>query len=232
MLLFYECFEDGNVAPKFSFYFSSIGQKLISAFTGLFLCAFLVIHLSGNLLLFKNDGGQAFNQYAEANASSWIMRSLEVVLFAGIIIHFFWGVRIWLKNRRARPLDYHENHPSENSSLFSRVMYLSGSGILFFLVVHLRSFWAPMRFGGGDRIFLYDIVSTAFRNPLYDSLYIVALAFLAYHLRQGFQSAFQTFGVRPIWRKAIDGIAAVFWMIIPIGFALMPVYFLWIRGAR
>jgi succinate dehydrogenase / fumarate reductase, cytochrome b subunit len=220
------------VAKIFSFYYSSIGQKLISALTGLFLCAFLIIHLSGNLLLFNNDGGLAFNHYAETNASSWIMRSLEFVLFAGFIIHIFWGVRIWLHNRRARPLDYHESHPSENSSLFSRVMYLSGSGILFFLIVHLQSFWAPMRFSGGDKIFLYDIVSAAFQNPLYDCLYIVALAFLAYHLRQGFQSAFQTFGVRPIWREAIDWIAAIFWIIIPIGFASMPIYFLWIRGAR
>jgi succinate dehydrogenase / fumarate reductase, cytochrome b subunit len=217
---------------NYSFYGSSIGQKFISALTGLFLCTFLIIHLSGNLLLFKNDGGLAFNHYAEANASSWIIRSLEIVLFAGFLIHIFWGVRIWFLNRRARPLGYHENHPSENSSLFSRVMVLSGSAILFFLIVHLRSFWAPMRFSGDSMISLYGIVSAAFQNPFYDCLYIAALAFLAYHLRQGFQSAFQTFGVRPIWRKAIDGIAVIFWMIIPIGFAVMPLYFLLIRGAR
>jgi succinate dehydrogenase / fumarate reductase, cytochrome b subunit len=215
-----------------SFYSSSIGQKIISAFTGLFLCAFLVIHFSGNVLLFKHDDGQAFNNYAETNASSWIMRSLEVVLIAGFLIHIFWGVRTWFLNRRARPLDYSENHPSENSSLFSRIMLLSGSVIFFFLIVHLRSFWVPMRFGGEEEISLYHIVRTAFQDPIYDGIYLVALALLAYHLRQGFQSAFQTFGVRPAWRKTIDGIAVVFWMLIPIGFACMPIYFLLTGGAR
>jgi succinate dehydrogenase / fumarate reductase cytochrome b subunit len=37
--------------------FSSVGRKFVMAITGLFLCTFLVVHLSGNLLLFKNDGG-------------------------------------------------------------------------------------------------------------------------------------------------------------------------------
>jgi succinate dehydrogenase / fumarate reductase, cytochrome b subunit len=220
------------MAKTFSFYYSSIGQKSISALTGLFLCAFLVVHLSGNLLLFKNDGGTAFNNYAEANASSWIIRVLEVVLFAGIVIHIYWGARIWIFNRRARPQRYVVNHPSEDSSLFSRVMLLSGSVIFFFLIVHLKSFWAPMRLSGAHGISLHDIVKTAFQNPLYDGFYILSLSLLAYHLRQGFQSAFQTFGLRPQWRKAIDGVAAIFWLIVPIGFASMPLYFLWTKGVR
>jgi succinate dehydrogenase / fumarate reductase, cytochrome b subunit len=89
-----------------------------------------------------------------------------------------------------------------------------------------------MRFGGGEEISLYRIVKSAFQNPIYDCLYIAALALLAYHLRQGFQSAFQTFGMRPAWRKAIDWIAAVFWVILPLGFASMPIYFLLTGGAR
>ncbi len=214
------------------FYNSSIGQKIVSALTGLFLCTFLVIHLSGNLLLFKNDGGRAFNEYAGANASNLLIRSLEIVLFAGFLIHIIWGFRIWLLNRRARPQDYVENHPSENTSLFSRVMFLSGSVIFFFLIVHLKSFWVPMRFGGGHEISLYNIVKTAFQNPMYDGFYILSLSFLAYHLRQGFQSAFQTFGLRPRWRKAIDWVAVIFWLVIPIGFASMPIYFLCTKGVR
>jgi succinate dehydrogenase / fumarate reductase, cytochrome b subunit len=221
-----------GMAKTFSFYHSSIGQKIISALTGLFLCAFLVIHLSGNLLLFENDGGQAFNNYAEANASSLIIRFLEVILFTGMLIHIYWGIRIWLLNRRARPQGYMVTHPSENSSLFSRVMLLSGSIILFFLIVHLKSFWVPMRFSGEHEISLYDIVKTAFQDPLYDGVYILSLSLLAYHLRQGFQSAFQTFGLRSQWRKAIDWIAALFWLIIPIGFASMPLYFLFTKGVR
>jgi ferredoxin len=73
------------MARPISFYGSSIGQKIISALTGLFLCAFLIVHLCGNLLLFRSDGGRAFDEHARANASSGLIRSLEVVLFAGFI---------------------------------------------------------------------------------------------------------------------------------------------------
>jgi succinate dehydrogenase / fumarate reductase cytochrome b subunit len=220
------------MAKTVTFYSSSIGQKIISALTGLFLCAFLVVHLAGNLLLFKGDGGRAFNEYAAANASSWLVRSLEVLLFAGFLVHIVWGFRVWLFNRRGRIQGYVVNHPSENSSLFSRVTFLSGSVVFFFLVVHLKSFWVPMRFNGGQETALFDIVQDAFQNPVYDGFYILSLSFLAYHLRQGFQSAFQTFGLRPLWRKAIDWTAAVFWLAIPAGFASIPIYFLWTAGVR
>ena len=214
-----------------SLYRSSIGQKIVSALTGLFLCSFLVVHISGNMLLFKNDGGRAFNEYATSNASSPLMRTLEIGLFAGFCIHIFWGVQYWFFNRRARPLKYSLRRASECSDLFSRIMLLSGSIVLLFLVVHLKSFWVPMRFSGGKEPPLFPIVQAAFQNPLYDLFYIACLALLAYHLRQGFQSAFQTLGVRPIWRKAIESIAILFWLILPVGFASMPVFFL-LKGAR
>jgi len=213
-----------------SFYSSSIGQKIISAITGLFLCAFLVVHISGNLLLFKNDGGRAFNEYAASNASNLLIRSIEIVLFAGFLIHIYWGIRIWLFDRRARKRDYAVYHPSENSSLSSRIMIISGSIVLLFLIVHLRSFWVPMRFGG-EEVSLFLTVQTAFQNPIYDALYLACLVLLGYHLHQGFQSALQTFGVRPFWRKAIEWIAVIFWLIIPAGFASMPIYFLFTKGA-
>jgi succinate dehydrogenase / fumarate reductase cytochrome b subunit len=47
-------------------------------------------------------------------------------------------------------------------------------------------------------------------------------------LRHGFQSAFQTFGLRRTrytWLIELVGLA--FWLIIPIAFAAIPLYFLW-----
>jgi succinate dehydrogenase / fumarate reductase, cytochrome b subunit len=219
------------MAKTLSLYGSSIGQKIVSALTGLFLCAFLVIHVSGNLLLFKNDGGASFNQYAAAASSSLLIRSIEIVLFAGFAIHIFWGVRVWIFNRRARPRNYAEYNPSENSSLFSRIMLLSGAIVLFFLIVHLKGFWVPIRFGALD-LSDYELVRTAFENPLYDLFYILCLVLLAFHLRQGFQSAFQSVGVRPLWLKAIDMVAIIFWLLIPAAFAAMPLYFLLAKGGR
>ena len=42
---------------SFGFLTSSIGRKILMGLTGLFLCSFLVVHLVGNFLLFKADGG-------------------------------------------------------------------------------------------------------------------------------------------------------------------------------
>jgi succinate dehydrogenase / fumarate reductase cytochrome b subunit len=69
-------------------------------------------------------------------------------------------------------------------------------------------------------------VAEAFQNPLYDVFYLVALVFLGYHLKHGFQSAFQTLGLRnPKYEQIIDIVGIIFWLIIPVCFAAMPVYF-------
>jgi succinate dehydrogenase / fumarate reductase, cytochrome b subunit len=213
------------MAKTLSLYGSSIGQKFVSALTGFFLCVFLVVHVSGNLLLFKNDGGESFNQYAAAASSSLLIRGIEIILFAGFVIHIFWGLRVWIFNKRARPTNYAEYHPSENSSLFSRIMLLSGIVVLFFLVVHLKSFWVPIRFGV-QTLSDYDLVKLAFQDPLYDIFYIACLVLLAFHLRQGFQSAFQSIGLRPLWLKTVENAAIIFWLLIPAAFTAMPLYFL------
>jgi succinate dehydrogenase / fumarate reductase cytochrome b subunit len=77
---------------------------------------------------------------------------------------------------------------------------------------------------------MYEMVRVAFSNPVYDGFYVVAMTLLGYHLRHGFQAAFQTFGLRPGREKIIDLVAIVFWLLIPIGYAIMPLYFLWGRS--
>lgn len=210
------------------FYNSSIGQKIFVGLTGLFLCSFLIVHLAGNLLMFRNDGGLAYNAFSEFMSTNVFIRTLEIVLLAGFVFHILFGFRVWLAARRARPQPYVMNRPSENSTFASRWAFWTGSFVFIFLVVHMNSFWVPTRFGAGERS-TYDLVTAAFRSPSYDAFYIVALIFLGYHLRHGFQSAFQTFGVRPCWQRPIDLVAIVFWLLFPIGFASMPLYFLWIH---
>lgn len=206
-------------------YSSSVGQKLLVGLTGLFLCTFLIVHLSGNTLLFRNDGGAAFNQYSHFMATNLGIRILEVGLTLGFLLHIFFSLRVWWHNRSSRPEEYRRNKPSENSTLVSRTTIVTGSAVFIFLVVHLKSFFVPSRLTGDPRP-MYDLVAEAFRSPLYDGFYLVALALLGFHLRHGFQSAFQTFGLRPGLRPIVDAIAILFWLIIPIGYATMPVYFL------
>lgn len=206
-------------------YSSSLGQKLLMGLTGLFLVSFLIVHLSGNMLLLVNDGGEAFNTFAEFMATNIAIRTLEIVLLAGFILHIFFGLRVWLHNRGARPDRYMANRPSENSSFASRWAFVTGSIVFIFLVIHMYSFWVPTRFSGDSNS--YEMVSTAFQSPAYDAFYIVALILLAFHLRHGFQSAFQTLGLRSGWRRPVDGVAVIFWLVFPVLFSSLPLYFLW-----
>jgi succinate dehydrogenase / fumarate reductase, cytochrome b subunit len=210
-----------------SLYNSSVGQKFIVGLTGLFLCSFLVVHLSGNMLLFRKDGGQAFEHYSEFMSTNVGIRTMEIVLALGFLVHIIMAVIVWAQNRIARPVRYEVNRPSENSTLSSRVMFVTGSIVFIFLVVHLRTFFVPVRFATGVKPMMFDLVQGAFSNPFYDAFYIVAMILLGYHLKHGFQSAFQTFGIRPHYRRVVDAIAVIFWLVIPAAFATMPLFFLW-----
>jgi succinate dehydrogenase / fumarate reductase cytochrome b subunit len=209
------------------FYTSSVGRKLLMGLTGSFLCSFLVVHIYINLYLFKQDAGRTFDAYSEFMATYPLIRPLEIVLFAGFLLHAVIGVWLWITNRQARPKRYAVNKSSENSELTSRIGFLTGGIVFLFLVVHINSFFVQSRFITSGRT-MYEIVAEAFRNPFYDAFYVVALVFLGYHLKHGFQSAFQTFGIRSTrYQPLIDLVAILFWLIIPLGFAAMPLYFLW-----
>ena len=128
-----------------SFYHSSVGKKILMSLAGLFLCSFLVIHLSGNLALFKNDNGESFNHYSEFMAHNPVIRSTEILLVAGFLLHMFLGGTLWLKNRAARPEKYSAYKLSDNTPFESRNTMLSGSIVLFFLIVHLKQFFLPSK---------------------------------------------------------------------------------------
>lgn len=207
-------------------YHSSIGKKFVVGTTGLLLCAYLIVHLGGNLLLFKDDGGKSFDMYAEVLPSLLVIRIIEIGLFAIFLAHIITGTYVWLQNRKARPTKYALNRPAENSSVFSRTMFLTGSIVFIFLVIHMMQFWFPSRFAT-EHVSMYGLVRGALQNPVYGIFYIIAMGLLAFHLRHGFQSAAQTFGLSTqSYRGIIEAIGAIFWLLIPLAFASMPVYFL------
>ena len=210
-----------------SLYRSSVGKKLLMGLTGFCLCGFLIFHLGGNMLLFKSDSGRAFDAYADVLPALYFIRIIELVLFAIILFHIFMGTLLWFKNKFTRPETYEENNPGENSSLTSRTMFLTGSIVFVFLVIHMRSFWFTSRYQAGENFSMYALVKSSFGSPAYSLLYVAAMVILAFHLHHGFQSAMQTFGLRNRkYERLIDLAGMVFWLLIPLFFALMPVYFL------
>ena len=212
---------------------SSVGKKVVMSLSGLFLCSFLVVHLVINLfaLNVKTDGGAEFDTYAHFMATYPLIRPLEWILFGGFLLHAFLGIYLVIVNRQARPVRYESNSANENSSWISRLAWLTGILVGVFLVVHVNTFFVQSRSFFGSAPFdgrpMIELIKDAFRSKLYVSFYVIALIFLGYHLKHGFQSAFQTLGLRVgKFEKLINLIAAIFWLVIPIGFALIPLYFL------
>ncbi|MGY3055078.1 succinate dehydrogenase / fumarate reductase cytochrome b subunit [Pedobacter sp. UYEF25] len=215
---------------------SSIGKKYIMGITGIFLILFLIVHCFINSMIFFNDGGLTFNEGAHFMASNWIIRAGEVVLFLGLITHIVQGLRLWIQNRKARPIRYAVTNGNANSKWYSRSMGLLGTLLLIFLIVHLSNFWVVSRFTGIDKYDgvtgldanghenLYFIMHAVFQNLSIVILYVLAMISLCYHLLHGFSSAFQTLG----WNHAkyngiIKGAGVWYAVVICILFAAMPI---------
>ena len=202
--------------------------------TGLFLCSFLVVHLIGNLQLFNNDGGHAFNVYSHFMGHNPVIRVMEFVLLAGFVFHIWDAVALTRRNKAARPVAYAVNHSEQNSNWSSRNMGLLGTVILVFLIIHLYNFFLPTKTGGLDKVMidgvlvdnLYIRVAESFKIWWYVVIYVISMIALAYHLMHGFQSAFQTLGLNhKKYTPAIKAFGYAFSIIVCLGFAVMPLYF-------
>ena len=218
-----------------SFLTSSAGRKVLMSLTGLFLCSFLLVHMAGNFSLLSSDGGQSFNEYAKFMTTFPLIKVLSIGTFIIIILHVVQGILLALKNRNSRPDKYVSKASGKGSTWASRNMALLGIIILVFVIVHLQSFWFKMKFGyiptvnygSGEVKDLYTIVVTAFKNPLYVGFYLISLAALAFHLIHGFQSAFQSLGIRHTkYTPIIKTIGYAFAILVPLGFASQPLFVL------
>ena len=208
---------------------SSVGRKVTMALSGIFLCSFLIVHLTINLFALNakpdGTGAEMFTQYGDFMATHPIIRPLEWMLFAGFILHAVLGLVLTIKNRQARPVQYEMNKASENSSWVSRLSWLTGIFVGVFLVVHINTFFVQSRFIVHRP--MIDLIKEAFASPEYVAFYLVALVFLAYHMKHGVQSAFQTFGLNVgKYKSLVAAVGVIFWLVIPAAFALIPLYFL------
>ncbi|MBI9070520.1 MAG: succinate dehydrogenase cytochrome b subunit [Melioribacteraceae bacterium] len=211
---------------------SSIGKKILMAVTGISLILFLVGHLSGNMALFANDGGKSFNAYAEFLHHLPGLMVIEIILASVFLLHILNALRLWVENKKARPVKYAVNASSKNSTIFSRTMVQTGSIILIFLIVHLKNFWYEyVILKSNDNLF--EIVVETFKDPVYSGLYILAMILLGFHLNHGFQSAFQTFGWNhKKYTPFINFLGAIYSIAMAVGFASMPIYFLFFYGGN
>lgn len=205
------------------------------AFTGFFLITFLIVHAGINSSIFLNDNGKTFNVVGRFMSHNWIVRFLELGLFAGLILHIIQGLMLWRQNVAARPIKYYSNKPEKNSTWYSRSMGLLGTLLLIFLVIHLSHFYVGTKvalYAHNDAPHnLYAEMHEVFQQWWVVVIYLLGIVALFWHLMHGFQSAFQSLGINnkrfiPIINAAGMG----YTVIICLAFALMPIafYFGWI----
>jgi succinate dehydrogenase / fumarate reductase cytochrome b subunit len=158
---------------------------------------------------------------------------MEIILVVGFLAHIIDAVLLTKANKAAQPVKYAMD--KKNSSWYSRNMGLTGSIILAFLVLHLQSFWYQYKFGevvyvldsNGESIKdMYTIVITAFQQSWYAGIYVIAMVLLGSHLNHGFQSAFQSVGLRhKKYTPTIKKLGTAFSVLITLGFISFPIYF-------
>ena len=226
-----------------SIVWSSVIKKLINAVTGLVLCMFIVIHLMGNITLLTGHA-EAFNSYSHFLLSTGVLIYLaEIGLTAFFLLHIFTAVMVWWDKQTARPVAYGKTAAAgapSKKTISSRTMIYTGVVLFVFTVYHLITFkYGPgiaegysMEVDGVVIRDLYRLTMEVFSRPGYVIGYVAAMAFMGFHLRHGFWSAFQSLGMNhPRWTPVIYGLALLFAVIMAVGFLILPIIIYFRGGA-
>jgi len=214
---------------------TSLSRKYWMAASGLFLIIFLTQHFTINFLSVISE--ESFNRVSHFMGTNPVVQFLlQPVLLFGVVFHFVAGFILEIKNRQSRPVKYAVYSPAANSSWMSRNMIFSGMVILLFLGLHFYDFWIPEmneKYIQGDmsglnqegRFRYYEELVHKFTDPIRVAIYCLSFVFLSLHLMHGFQSAFQSLGVRhPKYTPGIKKFGTAFAILIPLGFIVIAVY--------
>ncbi len=215
---------------------SIIFRKVLASLSGLFLVVFLIGHLIGNFQLFipGEIGKTQFNKYALFMTTNPIVFILSMITYLSILMHIALTIYLTIISKKARPVKYYNPSVSNTSSWASRNMTILGIIILFFIVIHMKSFWYEMHFGkmpyqileDGSKIKdLHQITIQAFKNGWYSLFYIFCMLFLGFHLYHGVQSGLQTIGLKTKkYSSSLNNFGLLISILIPSAFALIPLY--------
>jgi succinate dehydrogenase / fumarate reductase cytochrome b subunit len=220
-----------------SLFGSSIGRKFLMAVTGVILIGFVVGHLVGNLQVFQDP--DHLNGYAQflhqLGPLLWVAR---IGLIVAVVIHIWAATVLTLENKKARGVGprYGFKHTIQ-ATLSSRLMRWTGYIVLAFVLYHLAHFTIgaaqtatfkenikqytmqneyrvagfPVVKAGAEVPDVRSMVILGFQNPVVAIFYIIAVGLLSLHLLHGFDSLFQTLGLRNAkWAGALRKIAIVF----------------------
>jgi succinate dehydrogenase / fumarate reductase cytochrome b subunit len=210
---------------------SGIGRKALVAITGLGLVLFLIVHLSGNLLIYSDS--PAFDAYAEGLHGMAIFPIAEWGLLTCAVAHV--ALVTWLTRdnrracgRRARGTAYAMSgtkRPEKMRAIASKTMMVTGLIVLVFLVVHVTDFRLRHAEIAEARQSLRGVIIFTLSVPLHALLYLVGSLLVGFHLFHGIQSAVRSLGFyHPKYTPLIEKAGMGLGILLGLGFAAIPAW--------
>jgi len=263
---------------------SSITKKLLVALFASFLLIFLLFHMTANLFILADDGGDAYSAFCHFMGTNVFVKVFEVILFGCLVLHLCLASYLWFQNRRNRPVGYKKPSKTKTGK-GSKLMMITGSLLLVCIVFHFYDFYfVKLNFVEGTYMVktedfvvnspdqeiseeaqmtlmrLIDQgkaskdmqwirqISTTERDVLQQAFpeaefepdfyhmarqkfsvwhimlcYLIFFAVVGIHIRHGFQSAFQTFGLNHYkYSRLIEILGVVYTWVVILGFAAVP----------
>jgi len=212
------------------YFSSSIGRKQVVALSGFLLILFLIMHLSGNLLLYK--GPEAFNAYAQFLESLGVIKVMaRAGLIALFLTHIVFTVLLVIDNRRARGgQGYAVDRAVGKRSVATRLMPYTGTLVLVYLIFHLFDYTLADHHTiksviNGVDMGLYGLVANSFKSPVRVAFYVIGMVGVGFHLIHAVQSVVQTFGFNhPVYTPMVKRFSTVIGVAVALGFASIPFY--------
>jgi succinate dehydrogenase / fumarate reductase cytochrome b subunit len=210
-------------------YRSSVGKKILMAFTGFIWFGFLIGHMAGNLKAFQGAG--VFDEYAHhlrvfgepilpEEGFLWAFRGL---MLAAFLIHALLAWQTSSRSWNARAAKY-KKQENLNHTVASGLMRWGGVLILVFVVFHILH----MTTGNVHPTFVegaaFDNLVAGLSNPFIAGFYILAMMAIALHLYHGVWSMFQTLGANhPKYSEYRRPFAVIMAVVVFLGFISIPV---------
>ncbi|MEM1416820.1 MAG: succinate dehydrogenase cytochrome b subunit [Myxococcota bacterium] len=214
---------------------TTIGKKAVMAASGAIMLLFAIGHLTGNLKAFQ--GARSFNEYAAflrtLGPLLWVARGAILVSF---LVHVKAAMDLWQRNKQAGAgaARYH-GQKKQKTDWAALSMYLSGPGLLVYILVHL----AHLTFGHylfgesavlGIEGYVFDEMNP-FNNMVLGfqvwwiaAFYCVGVIGLGIHLFHGIWSMFQTAGANhPRYNHLRRDLAIILSTLLTLGYLSIPI---------
>jgi succinate dehydrogenase / fumarate reductase, cytochrome b subunit len=170
-------------------------------------------------------------------------------LLVAVVIHIWAATVLTLENKKARGSEAYGVKHTIRATLASRSMRLTGYVVLAFVIYHLAHFtWGaaqsatfkenipqytmqnqyrvagfPVIDAGMKVPDVHTMVIRGFENQIVSLFYIVAVGLLSFHLLHGFDSMFQTLGVRSTrWSGGLRKFCVLFCVLYFLGNLAIP----------